>query len=76
MSGLRPERDGTSPASPAPWRVSPSGAALEFCGGLFGWDFEDVMPQRSETRHFVARLRGRDVAAIGSVPEGAPEKAM
>jgi len=43
--------------------------------GLFGWEFEDVMPPESETRYFVARLRGRDVAAVGSIPGGAPQTA-
>ncbi len=45
-------------------------AALSFYGGLFGWDFEDRMPAGSARRYFVAQLRGRDVAAVGSQPDG------
>src|SRR4030081_368877 len=49
-------------------------AALGFYSGLFGWDFEDVMPSGSPGRYFIARLRGEDVAAVGSQPGG--ESAM
>jgi hypothetical protein len=51
-------------------------AAVAFYGGLFGWEFEDVMPPESEGNYFVARLRGGDVAAIGSAPEGGPPAAV
>jgi uncharacterized protein len=47
-------------------------AAVRFYGGLFGWEFEDRMPAGSPGHYFVARLRGRDVAAVGSQPEGMP----
>ena len=47
-------------------------AAVDFYRGLFGWEFEDTMPAGSPGRYFMARLRGGDVAAIGSLPEGAP----
>jgi uncharacterized protein len=47
-------------------------AAVEFYGGLFGWEFEDRMPADSPGRYFVAQLRRRDVAAVGSQPEQAP----
>jgi uncharacterized protein len=47
-------------------------AALSFYGGVFGWQFEDTMPQGSPDRYFLARIRGGDVAAVGSIPEGAP----
>jgi uncharacterized protein len=47
-------------------------AAVTFYSGLFGWEFEDTMPADSPGRYFVARLRGRDVAAVGSQPEGMP----
>jgi predicted enzyme related to lactoylglutathione lyase len=47
-------------------------AAATFYGGLFGWDFEDRMPAEAPGSYFVARLRGRDVAAVGSQPAGAP----
>src|SRR3954454_10557745 len=51
-------------------------AALPFYSGLFGWEFEDVMRQDSPGKYFVARLRGGDVAAVGSQPEGAPPMAV
>jgi predicted enzyme related to lactoylglutathione lyase len=51
-------------------------AAVAFYSGLFGWEFEDVMPPGSESRYFIARIRGGDVAGIGSLPEAAPPSAM
>jgi predicted enzyme related to lactoylglutathione lyase len=50
-------------------------AAVEFYGGLFGWQLEDVMPPESPLRYYMARLPGGDVAAIGSLPERAPDAA-
>jgi predicted enzyme related to lactoylglutathione lyase len=47
-------------------------AAVVFYGRLFGWEFEDVMPPGSEGEYFIARLRGGDVAAVGSIPAGVP----
>jgi predicted enzyme related to lactoylglutathione lyase len=47
-------------------------AAAAFYGGVFGWDLEDVMPPGSGGKYLIARLQGGDVAAIGSVPDGAP----
>jgi predicted enzyme related to lactoylglutathione lyase len=68
------ERDGYLPGVPC-WidtsQPDPE-AAITFYSGLFGWDFEDVMPQGSAGKYFIARLRGGDVAAVGSQPEGAP----
>jgi uncharacterized protein len=49
--------------------------AVAFYSGLFGWQFEDVMPPDSEGKYFIARLRGGDVAAVGSTPPGAPPTA-
>jgi uncharacterized protein len=73
-----PERDGYIPGVPC-WvdtaQPDPE-AATEFYGGLFGWEFEDVMPAESEGNYFVGRLRGLDVAAVGSIPDGAPPMAM
>jgi uncharacterized protein len=46
-------------------------AAAEFYGGLFGWEFEDRTPAGSPLRYLVGQLRGRDVAAVGSLPEDA-----
>ena len=73
-----PERDGYIPGVPC-WvdtsQPDPE-AAVDFYRGVFGWEFEDVMPPESEGRYFMARLRGGDVAAVGSIPEGAPPMAM
>ena len=73
-----PERDGYIPGVPC-WvdtsQPDPE-AALPFYRGLFGWEFEDVMPEGSGGKYFIGRIRGGDVAAIGSIPEGAPPMAM
>ena len=47
-------------------------AAMAFYAGLFGWEFAGPgeMPGDPPGRYFVARLRGRDVAGIGSQPAG------
>jgi uncharacterized protein len=72
-----PERDGYIPGVPC-WidtsQPDPE-AAVDFYSGLFGWDFEDVMPPGAG-KYFIARLRGGDVAAVGSPPEGAPPMAV
>jgi predicted enzyme related to lactoylglutathione lyase len=43
-----------------------------FYSGVFGWEFEGPgkMPGEGSSEYFVARLRGRDVAGIGSLPAG------
>ena len=73
-----PERDGYIPGVPC-WvdtsQPDPE-AALPFYRGLFGWEFEDVMPEGSDGNYFIGRIRGGDVAAVGSIPEGAPPMAM
>jgi predicted enzyme related to lactoylglutathione lyase len=73
-----PERDGYIPGVPC-WvdtsQPDPE-ASLPFYRGLFGWEFEDVMPDGSDGKYFIGRIRGGDVAAIGSLPEGAPPMAM
>lgn len=87
-----PQRDGYIPGVPCWVDVSEPDpeAALEFYGGLFGWEFEDLMPPSSEGNYFIARgeaasssifdtsgeLRSGDVAAIRSIPQGAPPTAM
>jgi uncharacterized protein len=78
MPGLMPERDGYIAGVPCAVDASQPDpeAAVGFYGGLFGWEFEDVMPPESERRYFVARLRGLDVAAVGSTPVGGPQTAM
>ncbi len=73
-----PERDGYIPGVPC-WidtsQPNPE-SAVDFYGGLFNWEFEDVMPPGSEGKYFIARLHGGDVAAVGSIPESAPPTAM
>jgi predicted enzyme related to lactoylglutathione lyase len=46
-----------------------TGAA--FYAELFGWELEDTMPPGSPGKYYMARLRGEDVAAVSSQPEGA-----
>src|SRR4051794_33446676 len=69
-----PERDGYIPGVPCWIDTSQPdpGSAVDFYRGLFGWEFEDVMPPDSPGKYFIARIRGGDVAAVGSIPEGAP----
>jgi predicted enzyme related to lactoylglutathione lyase len=47
-------------------------AALDFYGALFEWEFAGPgpMPGDQPGQYFVARVRGRDVAGIGSLPLG------
>jgi predicted enzyme related to lactoylglutathione lyase len=87
-----PERDGFIPGVPCWADVSEPDpeAALDFYRGLFGWEFEDTMPPGSDGNYFVARCETRawslfdpsgeprsgDVAAIRSIPEGAPAAAI
>jgi predicted enzyme related to lactoylglutathione lyase len=47
-----------------------------FYAELFGWELEDSMPPGSPGKYYVARIRGQDVAAVSSQPEGAPEAAV
>jgi uncharacterized protein len=72
-----PERDGYIPGVPC-WidtsQPDPA-AAAEFYGNLFGWELEDVMPPEAGSHYFMARIRGLDVGAVGSIPEGAPQVA-
>jgi predicted enzyme related to lactoylglutathione lyase len=72
-----PERDGYIPGVPC-WidtsQPDPE-AAVDFYKGLFGWEFEDVMPPGAPGKYFSASIRGLDVAAVGSIPEGAPQMA-
>jgi predicted enzyme related to lactoylglutathione lyase len=72
------ERDGYIPGVPC-WidtnQPDPE-AALAFYGGLFGWEFEDVMPADAPGHYYIGRIRGGDVAAVSSVPEGAPPTAV
>jgi uncharacterized protein len=69
-----PERDGYMPGVPC-WidtnQPDPE-AAVAFYGGLFGWQFEDVMPPEAPGPYLIGRLHGGDVAAVAGLPEGAP----
>jgi uncharacterized protein len=71
------ERDGYIAGVPS-WvdtqHPDPEAAAV-FYAQLFGWTCEDMMPADAGTQYFIARIRGRDVAGIGAVPEGAPPMA-
>ena len=82
-----PERDGFIPGVPC-WvdasEPDPE-AAVDFYGGLFGWEFRDVMPASAEGSYFIARTETRgwslfdmsgeprsgNVAAITSMSDGA-----
>jgi uncharacterized protein len=72
-----PERDRYIPGVPC-WvdtsQPDPD-AAVAFYGELFGWELADVMPPDSDQKYFIARLGGRDVAGVGSVPPEAPPMA-
>ena len=65
-----PQRDGYIPGVPCWVDTSQPDpvAAVDFYGGLFGWEFEDVMSPGSEGKYFIARLHGDEVAAVGSIP--------
>ncbi len=66
------ERDGYLPGVPC-WvdtsQPDPE-AAVAFYRGLFDWDIEDTMPEGAPGSYYIARLRGGDVAAVGSQREG------
>jgi predicted enzyme related to lactoylglutathione lyase len=87
-----PERDGYIPGVPC-WvdasEPDPE-AALDFYGGLFGWEFQDVTPPGWEGKYFIAQGEARgssifdlsgdkhrgDVAAVRSIPEAGPPTAI
>jgi uncharacterized protein len=87
-----PVRDGYIPGVPCWVDVSEPDpeAARDFYGGLFGWEFEDAMPGDAESKYLIARgeakgssifdlsgeVHAGDVAAVRSIPEGAPPRAM
>jgi predicted enzyme related to lactoylglutathione lyase len=87
-----PERDGYIPGVPCWVDASQpdSEVAVDFYGGLFGWEFEDVMPPGSQgDKYFIARGKARsssifdtsggqrsgDVAAVRPIPAAAPPTA-
>jgi uncharacterized protein len=69
------ERDGYPPGVPCFVDTSQPDpeAAARFYGELFGWTFEDRAPAGAG-RYLMAQLDGRDVAGIGSQPEGSPSE--
>ena len=87
-----PERDGYIPGVPC-WvdasEPDPQ-AAVDFYGGLFGWEFRDVIPASAESGYLIARTETRgwslfdmsgeprsgNVAAITSMPEGGAPRPM
>jgi len=68
------ERDGY-PAGVPCWidtlQADPDGAS-SFYRGLFGWEFDDRMPEGTQGKYLVASLHGRDVAAVGSQRDDTP----
>lgn len=40
-------------------------SAVRFYGGLFGWEFTDIAPAEMPGQYLIAKLDGKDVAAIG-----------
>jgi predicted enzyme related to lactoylglutathione lyase len=87
-----PLRDGYIPGVPCWVDVSEPdpGAAQDFYGGLFGWEFADATSEGSEGEYFIARgeakgssifdlsgeVHAGDVAAVRSIPDAAPPRAM
>ncbi len=45
-------------------------AAVDFYGGLFGWQFADVLPEGAPGRYVIATLDGLDVAALAGPATG------
>src|SRR5438105_9478275 len=72
------ERDGYIPGVPC-WidtnQPDPEAAAA-FYGELFGWQLEDAMPEGAGGKYLIGRIRGGDVGAVSSIPDGAPPMAM
>ncbi|MBV9417797.1 MAG: hypothetical protein JO363_22625 [Solirubrobacterales bacterium] len=64
------ERDGYEHGVPCwvdTWQED-GDAAARFYAGVFGWEVEKGASAGTDTRYYMCRLRGRDVAAIGSPP--------
>jgi predicted enzyme related to lactoylglutathione lyase len=70
------ERDGFPPGVPCFIDTSQPDpeAAARFYGELFGWAFDDRLPDDAPAHYLIAQLDGRVVAAIGSQPEGPPSR--
>ncbi len=57
-------------------RLSPDvEAAMRFYAGIFGWDYAGpgAIPGDPPGAYFVAQLRGRDVAGVGTLPAAAAD---
>ena len=50
-------------------------AAVEFYGGLFGWELEDTMPADAPGNYFMAQIGGKDAAAVSTPMGEAPPQA-
>lgn len=73
-----PTRDGYIPGVPC-WvdaALPEPEAALPFYQGVFGWQFQDVMPEGSPGQYFIGHLADGDAAAVGSIPAEAPQIPM
>jgi predicted enzyme related to lactoylglutathione lyase len=71
------ERDEYAPGVPCwvdTWQ-SDAAATAAFYADLLGWETELTTPDRAGAQYVMCRLRGRDVAAIGSGAAGAPPAA-
>ena len=65
------ERDGYEHGVPCwvdTWQEDPDTAAT-FYAGVFGWDVEKGTPPGTDTRYYMCRLCGSDVAAINEPEE-------
>ena len=51
-------------------------SAARFYSSLFGWETTDTMPPDAGGHYYMARIGGRDAAAISSQQEGAPGPAV
>ena len=67
-----PERNGYIPGVPCWIDISAPNAQAEaqFYSDLFGWQIENAMPEGSDGEYFIGRIRGGDVAGIGSAADG------
>ena len=67
------ERNGYIPGVPCWIDISAPNPAAEaqFYSDLFGWEIENAMPEGSEGEYYIGRIRGGDVAGIGSDMDGA-----
>ena len=69
------EREGYQPGVPCwvdTWQPD-ADAAVSFYTRLFGWETEDTMPKGAGGKHYMCRLRDKDVAAVASRPEESPD---